>query len=108
MHVGHLGGPLPARAGNDVVHAHRDGAALDSGVVGEAHRVHQLRLLELFNDRLQRFEGQPKTRLDRRSAQLVGECNRAEEQAGDEVTAYVKVLQPLGCLDRPGLHRAQI
>ena len=108
MHRGHLGGALAAGAGNDVVHAHRDGPALDAWIVGEAHRVHELGFLELFDDRLQRLEGKSEAGLDGRSAQLVGEGDGPQQKARDEVTADVKVLQPLWCLDRPGLHRAQI
>ena len=49
-----------------------------------------------------------KALFERRAGQLIGEGERPEQQAGDQITTDVQVFQTLGSLDRPGYHRAHI
>src|SRR5713226_6840839 len=105
LHGGHFGRTLPARARHRVAHADRDRTAFQARLVGEAHRVHALALLEFLDQRLEGLERKPKPGLDRGAAQLVGKGQRPQKEARDQVPADVQILELLGGLDRACLHR---
>src|SRR5207245_9598694 len=105
LHSRHLRGALPARGRNRVVHAHGNRTRFEAWLVGKAHGVHELGLLEFFDKRLEGLEWKTKPRLDRGAAELVGERQCAQQQARNQVPSDVKILEFLGGLDRAGLHR---
>src|SRR2546427_879835 len=107
LHRGHLGCALAARARDRVVHAHGNRSSLYRRLVREAQGVHELRLLKLLDQGLESFERQAQAGLESGAAQLIGESESAQKEAGDEVTADMEDFVPLGYLELPGLPPVQ-
>ena len=108
LHSRHLRRALAAGARDRVVHLDRVGPAFQPRIIRHATGVHELVLLELVDQGGEGFEGETKALFERRAGQLIGEGERPEQQAGDQVPADVQVFQALGRFDRPGYHRAHI
>src|SRR5207245_1110724 len=105
LHRRHLSGARPARARSLGVQAKGKRTPFEAWLVGKAHGVHELGLLEFFDKRLKGLEWKTKPRLDRGAAELVGERQCAQQQARNQVPSDVKIFEFLGGLDRAGLHR---
>src|SRR5205814_1740344 len=76
-----------------VVHLDRVGPAFQPRIIRHATGVHELVLLELVDQGGEGFEGETKALFERRAGQLIGEGERPEQQAGDQITTDVQVFQ---------------